>query len=45
MIFKYYKHMDDLVSFEEIWCYNEALCSVVEGDLVLYICELVWFSL
>ncbi len=32
--FKYYKHMDDLVSFEEIWCYNEALCSVVEGDLV-----------
>ncbi len=32
--FKYYKHMDDLDSFEEVWCYNEALCSVFEGDLV-----------
>lgn len=32
--FRYYKHMDDLAAFEEIWCYNEALCSVFEGDLV-----------
>ncbi len=31
--FKYYKHVDDLVYFEEMCCYNEALCSVFEGDL------------
>lgn len=32
--FAYYKLMDDLITFEGIWCYNQALCSVFEGDLV-----------
>lgn len=31
--FAFYKHMDDLITFEGIWCCNEALCSVFEGDL------------
>lgn len=31
--FAYYKQMDDLITFEGIWCCNEALCSVSEGDL------------
>lgn len=32
--FLYYKSIDDFVTFECIWCYGEALCSVFEGELI-----------
>ncbi len=32
--FLYYKSIDDFVTFECIWCCNEALCSVFEGELI-----------
>lgn len=30
---KLYKAMDDLTTFEMIWCNKGALCSISEGDL------------
>lgn len=32
--FTYYRYMDDLITFKGIWCYNEVLCSVFEGNLI-----------
>ncbi len=32
--FNYYKHMDDLDTFENIWCCNGALCCLLEADVV-----------
>lgn len=31
--FRFYKVMNNLMKFESIWCYREALCSVVNGEL------------
>lgn len=32
--FSYYIQMDDLETFENIWCYNNALCCVHENYVV-----------
>ena len=32
--FRYFKAMEDLLSFDLIWCYGGALCEVVENNLV-----------
>ncbi len=32
--FNYYRLMNDLEKFSNIWCYKEVLCSVVENNLI-----------
>ncbi len=32
--YKFYKDMNDLLSFEKIWCCNGALCTILENDLI-----------
>ncbi len=31
--FKFYKMMKDLMSFQTVWCYNDAICSIVDDSL------------
>ncbi len=32
--FKFYKAMEDLLTFEIIWCSQGAVCTIFEGNLV-----------
>lgn len=34
--FQFYKAMNDLSTFEQIWCSHGALCAVHEGVLVFF---------
>ena len=32
--FRFYKHIGDLDSFKQRWCFNDIVCSVVDEELV-----------
>ncbi len=32
--FKFFKMMKDLMFFQTIWCYNDAICSIVDDSLI-----------
>jgi len=37
--FRYYKAMNDVVTFVQQWCYNDAVCTVEEGGLFF---DILW---